>query len=37
MKSIEEIDLSRNPSLNSDEIYDLLLKSGRSDKINLIV
>ena len=37
MKSIEEVDLSNNPSLNPDEIYDLLMKSGRSDKINLII
>jgi Leucine-rich repeat (LRR) protein len=37
MKSIEEIDLSDNPALNPDEIFDLLMKSGRSDKINLVL
>ncbi|MBK9097491.1 MAG: leucine-rich repeat domain-containing protein [bacterium] len=37
MKSIEEVDLSNNPSLNSDEVYDLLMKSGRRDKINLVL
>lgn len=36
MKSLEEINLSDNPMLNKDNIYDLLMKSGRSDKINLI-
>ncbi len=36
MRSIEEVDISNNPSLNTDRIYDLLMKSGRSDKINLI-
>lgn len=37
MKSIEEINLSNNPKLNKDEIYDLLMKTGRSDKINLVM
>jgi Leucine-rich repeat (LRR) protein len=36
MKSIEEIQLSNNPMLDKNEIYDLLMKSGRSDKIHLI-
>lgn len=35
MESIEEINLSNNPLLNPNEINDFLLKSGRSDKINL--
>jgi len=37
MVSLEEINLSKNPSLNNDRIYDLLMKSGRSDKINLVL
>ena len=37
MKSLEEVDLSNNPSLNSDEVYTLLMRSGRSDKINLVL
>lgn len=37
MKSIEEINISNNPMLNKDEIYDLLMKSGRRDKINLVL
>ena len=37
MKSIEEIDLSNNPALNSDEVFDLLMRSERRDKINLII
>jgi len=36
MKNLEEVDLSNNPSLNLDDVYDLLMRSGRSDKINLI-
>jgi len=37
MASLEEINLSKNPSLNNDSIYDLLMKSGRRDKINLVL
>lgn len=37
MASLEEINFSNNPSLNNDRIYDLLMKSGRSDKINLVL
>ena len=37
MEKLEEVDLSNNPSLNPDEIYDLLMRSGRRDKINMII
>ena len=37
MASLEEVNLSNNPSLNNNRVYDLLMKSGRSDKINLIL
>jgi Leucine-rich repeat (LRR) protein len=37
MASLEEINLSKNHSLNIDNIYDLLMKSGRRDKINLVL
>lgn len=37
MKSIEVINLSDNPMLNKDEVYCLLMKSGRRDKINLVL
>lgn len=36
-KSLEDINFSSNPMLNKDEIYDLLMKSGRRDKINLVL
>ncbi|MCH8033583.1 MAG: leucine-rich repeat domain-containing protein [Bacteroidetes bacterium] len=35
MESLEEVDLSNNPSLNSDDIYDLLVKIRKGNKINL--
>lgn len=37
MECIDEIDLSNNLLLNPDVVYDLLIKSGRSDKINLVL
>lgn len=37
MKSIEEVDLSKNDYLNKDEVFNLLISSGRIDEINLIL
>ena len=37
MESLEEVVLSNNPLLIPDKVYDLLMKSGRSDKINLVL
>lgn len=37
MKNLIEVDLSNNHSLNPDEAYNLLMRSGRSDKINLVL
>lgn len=37
MESLQEVDLSKNPDLDPSVIYDLLMKSCRSDKINLIL
>lgn len=37
MNSLDEVDLSKNNYLEKDEVFDLLIRSGRSDEINLIL
>lgn len=37
METLEEINLSNNPILDKDEVYALLMKAGRRNKINVVL